>query len=158
MNTARLVVLTIAVGAGGLAAYLASGSDNKPQQAAPVAQMQTVDVLVAKADIPLGKTLTASDLQWQSWPAAAASASFVRRDSRPDATKQLDGTAIARSPFVTGKPTRDSKLVVGGGAGFMAEAQAMLVVQPVSVESCDLIADESVGLADAVIVSATVGG
>lgn len=119
MNTARIVVLTIAVGAGGLAAYLASGSDRKPQPA-PVAQMQTVDVLVAKADIPLGKTLTANDLQWQTWPAAAASASFVRRDSRPDATKQLDGTAIARSPFVTGEPIRDSKLVMAGNAGFMA--------------------------------------
>ncbi|HET7123280.1 MAG TPA: Flp pilus assembly protein CpaB, partial [Bradyrhizobium sp.] len=46
MNTARIVVLTIAVGAGGIAAYLASGSDNKPP-AAPVAQLQTVDVLVA---------------------------------------------------------------------------------------------------------------
>lgn len=119
MNTARIVVLTIAVGAGGLAAYLASGSDRKPQPA-QVAQMQTVDVLVAKADIPLGKTLSSSDLQWQTWPAAAASASFVRRDSRPDATKQLDGTAIARSPFVTGEPIRDSKLVMAGGAGFMA--------------------------------------
>ena len=78
MKTARIVVLTIAVGAGGLAAYLASGSDHKPQPA-PVAQMQTVEVLVAKADIPLGKTLTANDLQWQTWPAKAASASFVRR-------------------------------------------------------------------------------
>ena len=96
MNTARIVVLTIAVGAGGLAAWLASGSDRKPQPA-PVAQMQTVDVLVAKTDIPLGKTLSASDLQWQTWPAAAASASFVRRDRRPDAEKKLEGAAIARS-------------------------------------------------------------
>jgi Flp pilus assembly protein CpaB len=32
MNTARIVVLTIAVGAGGIAAYPASGSDNKPAQ------------------------------------------------------------------------------------------------------------------------------
>ena len=39
MNTARIVVLTIAVGAGGIAAYLASGSDNKPPTA-PVAQLQ----------------------------------------------------------------------------------------------------------------------
>jgi hypothetical protein len=29
MNTARIVVLTIAVGAGGIAAYSADGSDNK---------------------------------------------------------------------------------------------------------------------------------
>ena len=53
MNTARIVVLTIAVGAGGIAAYLASGSDNKPPTA-PVAQLSTVDVLVAKSDFGLG--------------------------------------------------------------------------------------------------------
>jgi Flp pilus assembly protein CpaB len=33
MNTARIVVLTIAVGAGGLAACLASGSDRAPLRA-----------------------------------------------------------------------------------------------------------------------------
>jgi len=119
MNTARVVVLTIAVGAGGLAAYLASGSDRNKSAPAPVAQMETVDVLVAKADIPLGKSVTASDVQWQTWPAAAASASFVRRDTRPDAPTKLTG-AIARSPFVTGEPIRDSKLVMAGSSGFMA--------------------------------------
>jgi pilus assembly protein CpaB len=118
MNTARIVVLTIAVGAGGLAAYLASGSDRKPQPAA-VAQMKTVDVLVAKTDIPLGKTVTASDLQWQTWPASAASATFVRRDSQPDAPTKL-ANAIVRSPFVAGEPIRDSKLVMAGSSGFMA--------------------------------------
>ena len=51
MNTARIVVLTIAVGAGGIAGYLASGSDEKPAQVAPVAQLQTVDILVAKSAI-----------------------------------------------------------------------------------------------------------
>jgi hypothetical protein len=39
MNTACIVVLTIAIGAGGIAAYLASGSDH--QLAAPIAQLQT---------------------------------------------------------------------------------------------------------------------
>jgi len=118
MNTARIVVLAIAVGAGGLAAYLASGSDRKPT-AAPVAQMETVDVLVAKSDIALGQAVTANDLQWQKWPASAASSSFVRRDVRPDATTKIAG-AIARSPFVTGEPIRDTKLVMANGAGFMA--------------------------------------
>jgi Flp pilus assembly secretin CpaC len=47
MNTARIVVLTIAVGAGGVAAYLASGSDDKPAPA-PVVQLKTVDVLVGR--------------------------------------------------------------------------------------------------------------
>ena len=35
---------------------------------------------------------------------------------------------------------------------------AIEVVQPVSVASCDLVAELIVGLAEAVIVSATVGG
>ncbi|MEA2830449.1 MAG: pilus assembly protein CpaB, partial [Bradyrhizobium sp.] len=65
MNTARVVVLTIALGAGGVAAYLASGSDNKPAPSEPVAQLQTVDVLVAKSDIGLGQALNAEDMQWQ---------------------------------------------------------------------------------------------
>ncbi|MGB3865395.1 MAG: Flp pilus assembly protein CpaB [Xanthobacteraceae bacterium] len=118
MNTARVVVLAIAVGAGGLAAWLASGSDRKPPPA-QTAQMQTVDVLVAKSDIPLGKSVTPADLQWQTWPATAASSSFVRRDNRPDATTKIAG-AIARSPFVAGEPIRESKLVMAGSSGFMA--------------------------------------
>src|ERR1700720_4613861 len=118
MNTARIVVLAIAVGAGGIAAYLASGSDNKPP-AEPVVQMQTVDVLVAKSDIGLGQTVTANDLQWQTWPAATASSNFIRRNERPDATTQVAGS-IARAPFIAGEPIREPKLVKADGSGFMA--------------------------------------
>ena len=118
MNTARIVVLTIAVGAGGVAAYLASGSDSKPPPE-PVAQLQTVDVLVAKSDIGLGQTVTPNDMQWQSWPAAAASNTFIRRSERPDATTQIAGS-IARSPFIAGEPIREAKLVKADGSGFMA--------------------------------------
>jgi pilus assembly protein CpaB len=119
MNTARIVVLTIAVGAGGVAAYLASGSDNKPAPTEPVAQMQTVDVLVAKSDIGLGQTVTPDDMQWQTWPAATASNTFIRRNERPDATTQIAGS-IARAPFIQGEPIREPKLVRANGSGFMA--------------------------------------
>ena len=118
MNTARIVVLTVAVGAGGVAAYLASGSDPAPV-VAPVAQLQTVDVLVAKSDIGLGKSLTAEDLQWQTWPASTASNSFIRRNERPEATKEVLGS-IARAPFIAGEPIREPKLVKADGSGFMA--------------------------------------
>src|SRR5256885_2227198 len=118
MNTPRIVVLTIAVGAGGIAAYLASGSDNKPPPE-PVAQLQTVDVLVAKSDIGLGQTVTPEDMLWQTWPAATASNTFIRRNQRPDAATQIAGS-IARSPFVAGEPIREPKLVKGNGSGFMA--------------------------------------
>jgi pilus assembly protein CpaB len=119
MNTARIVVLTVAVGAGGVAAYLASGSDNKPLPAGPVAQLQTVDVLVAKSDIGLGQAVNANDLQWQTWPAATASNNFIRRNERPDATTQMVGS-IVRAPFIAGEPIREAKLVKANGSGFMA--------------------------------------
>jgi pilus assembly protein CpaB len=119
MNTARIVVLTIAVGAGGIAAYLASGSDTKPPPAEPVVQLQTVDVLVAKSDIGLGQSVTSDDLQWQTWPAATASNNFIRRNERPDAVTQIAGS-IARAPFIAGEPIREPKLVRANGSGFMA--------------------------------------
>src|SRR5450432_2689067 len=119
VNTARIVVVTIAVGAGGIAAYLASGSDNKPAATEPVVQLQTVDVLVAKADIGLGQTVTPEDMQWQTWPATTASNTFIRRNERPDATTQVPGS-IARAPFIAGEPIRDQKLVRADGSGFMA--------------------------------------
>lgn len=120
MNTARIVVLTVAIGAGGIAAYLASGTDNPaPPPAAPVAQLPTVDVLVAKTDIGLGQTVKPEDVQWQTWPAATASTAFIRRNERPDATTQVVGS-IVRAPFIQGEPIRDQKLVRAEGSGFMA--------------------------------------
>ena len=44
MNTARIVVLIVALSAGGVAAYLARGSDAAPPPAEVVAQLPTVDV------------------------------------------------------------------------------------------------------------------
>ena len=119
MKTSRIIVLIIALAAGAIAAYLASGSDNKPPPTAPVAQLPTVDVLVAKSDIGLGQRLKPEDLQWQNWPAATASNSFIRRNERADAATQLAGS-IARAPFIAGEPIREQKLVKADGSGFMA--------------------------------------
>ncbi|MBR0689541.1 Flp pilus assembly protein CpaB [Bradyrhizobium manausense] len=120
MNTARIVVLVIALGAGGVAAYLASSYDNKPAAPLPVAEkLPTVEVLVAKSDIQLGQAVKAEDLQWQTWPQATASSAFIRRDSRPDAQTQIAGS-IARVPLMQGEPIREQKLVKADGSGFMA--------------------------------------
>ena len=119
MNTARIMVLAIAIGAGGIAAYLASGSDPQPVVQAPAPKLDTVDVLVAKIDIPLGQTVKPEDLQWQTWPAATVSPSFIRRSDRGNAIADFTGS-IARSPFFAGEPVRDAKLVKGNGSGFMA--------------------------------------
>src|SRR5882672_3918199 len=120
MNTARIVVLTIAIGAGGIAAYLASGSNNQPAApAAQVAQLPTVDVLVAKNDIGLGQSVKSEDMQWQSWPTASASSNFISKASRAEAVREITGS-IARAPFIAGEPIREQKLVKADGSGFMA--------------------------------------
>ena len=117
MNTARIVVLTIALGAGGIAAYLASGS-RQTAAPAPVAQLPTVEVLVAKSEIGLGQSVKPDDLQWQTWP-TATSGNFISKASKADAIKEITGS-IARSPFIAGEPIREQKLVRADGSGFMA--------------------------------------
>jgi len=83
MRAARIVVLAVAIGAGGIAAYLASGSKEPPPAApAPVVQIETTDILVAKGDINMGQVVSAQDIQWQTWPTTAASSYFVPDDGK----------------------------------------------------------------------------
>jgi pilus assembly protein CpaB len=119
MNTARIVVLTIALGAGGVAAFLARSSGDTAPAPQPVAQLPTVDVLVAKNEIGLGQSVKPDDLVWQTWPASSASGNFIKRSDRPEANKQIAGM-IARAPFIAGEPIREPKLVRADGSGFMA--------------------------------------
>ena len=120
MKTARIVVLAIAICAGGVAAYLASGAGtDAPSRPATTVQLPTVDVLVAKEDIALGQTVTPENLQWQTWTESTASGSFIRKKDRPDSVTQLAGS-IARAPFIAGEPIREQKLVKANGSGFMA--------------------------------------
>jgi pilus assembly protein CpaB len=118
MKAARILVLAIALVAGGVAAILAGRSDEPAP--APVAQapLETTDVLVAKTDIAMGQVVSAADVQWQVWPASAAG-QFIRKSDKPTAIESLAG-AIARSPFVAGEPIRESKLIKADGSGFMA--------------------------------------
>jgi pilus assembly protein CpaB len=120
MNIARVVVLIIALSAGGVAAYLARGTEENPRAAAePVVNLPTVEVLVAKSDIGLGQPVKPEDLQWQAWPASTAGNNLVNRASRAEAITEIAGS-IARSPFIAGEPIREQKLVKANGSGFMA--------------------------------------
>jgi len=119
MKAARIVVLTVAIGAGAVAALLAGRSEKPPEVKPEVAKAETVDVLVAKADIPMGQAVTPSDMQWQAWPASASSGNFIRKNSRPQAIEDFAGW-IVRVPFMAGEPIREAKLVNAKGSGFMA--------------------------------------
>jgi pilus assembly protein CpaB len=120
MKPARIIVLVIAVVAGGIAAFLAGRSEPPPPPPpAPVAQLETTEILIAGSDIPLGNKIAAQDLRWQTWPTAAAGPAFIRKADRPDAINELAGS-ITRAPFSAGEPIRESKLIKANGSGYMA--------------------------------------
>jgi pilus assembly protein CpaB len=122
MKAARLAVLGVAILAGGGAALMLSGGEPPPPPQrieVPVASIQTVDVLVAAADLPMGQTLKPEDLRWQAWPSDSASSGLIRRSEVPSGLEETTGS-IARASFLSGEPIRREKLIKGNGGGFMS--------------------------------------
>jgi pilus assembly protein CpaB len=88
------------------------------------AKLDTVDVLVARADIGVGHSIGGQDVQWQAWPAAAMNPQYIRKSDNPNAITSLAGS-ITRAPFGSGEPIREAKLIRANGSGYMAA-----IVQP----------------------------
>lgn len=113
MKLFRVLVLAVALVAGGLAAYLALNIGSPPEQATavlePVPQIKTQQVLVTNANIGQGQTLTAENIRWQEWPEAAITEGYIQQQAQPEALSELAGS-IVRSPFIAGEPVRLVKL------------------------------------------------
>ncbi len=112
MRASRIILLLVALIAGGLAAFLATRND-APQ---PVAQAPTIieekkaEILVAKTPIGVGERLGEGAVEWQPWPELAVRPEYVTREALPDAVEQLTD-AVARFEFFPGEPILESKLV-----------------------------------------------
>jgi pilus assembly protein CpaB len=118
MKVARIVVLGVALAAGGGAALMMRGDGPKPAQvAAPLPTPPKIEVLVAASDLPLGQGLKPEHLRWQAWPEESA-APLIKRSESPAAVEELAGW-IARNPIFAGEPIRREKLVQGSG-GYMS--------------------------------------
>lgn len=113
MKLFRVLVLAIALVAGGIAAYLAlnlgPGGPPAPTVVELAPQIQSQDVLVAAKDIGQGEKLSAENVRWQRWPDDAMNGNYIQKQTRPDAVEQLQN-AIVRSQFVAGEPIREVKL------------------------------------------------
>jgi pilus assembly protein CpaB len=114
-----LVVLGVAVAAGGGAGLLAGRSDAPPEAPPPVAVIDTVDVLVAQKDIGIGQSIAAADMRWEAWPAKSANPVYLRKADHPNAVEELAGS-MTRVQIASGEPLRESKLIKPNGSGFMA--------------------------------------
>ncbi|HWP25562.1 MAG TPA: Flp pilus assembly protein CpaB [Xanthobacteraceae bacterium] len=120
MNTARIVVLVIALSAGGVAAMLASRSSAPaPPAPPPQAQIETTEVLVAAEDIGIGQNITPQNTAWRTWPAVGISSQFIQKKDRPNAVNELSGS-IVRIAFAAGEPIREAKIVKAGSSGYIA--------------------------------------
>src|SRR6476646_3758410 len=136
MKAARILILGVALAAGGVAAYLVT-SEEPPPAPTPVAAAPTDEVLVASSDIGIGQAVSAQTLRWQAWPSTAtASPNFILKKQRPNGMEQLIGS-IARTPFANGEPIREDKLIKGNG-GYLAAvlpAGMRAISTPISPET-----------------------
>lgn len=114
MGVSRIILLVVALLAGGLAAFLAMRG-TAPQQVVvegptQVIEEQKAKVLVAKAAIGVGQRLTADSIEWQDWPEFAVRPEYISEAVLPDAlTKMLD--TVARFEIFPGEPIIEKKLV-----------------------------------------------
>jgi pilus assembly protein CpaB len=119
MKIFRVLVLAVALIAGGGAAYLAlnlqpaAGPD---MAAAPAVPM--TDVLVAASNIPPGASLSSTNIRWQAWPTEAINEAFISAKDQSDAIEVFTGTVV-RSQFYDGEPIREGKLA-RAESGFMS--------------------------------------
>jgi len=112
MKPARILLLVVAVVAGGLAAFLATRGDSGPAELAiadPIRE-PSFQVLVASQSIGVGQRLNRELVEWQTWPESALRSEYVTQVNLPDAMEQLDGT-VARFEIFPGEPIRETKLV-----------------------------------------------
>ena len=114
MKPARILLLVIALVAGGLAAWLATqgGNDAPVQQAqAPqVVEEAKVQIVVAKTAIGMAERLNALNIEWIDWPESSLRDEYVTAANNPNAITELAG-AVARFEFFPGEPIRQDKLV-----------------------------------------------
>lgn len=114
MKPARIILLLIALVAGGLAAYLATrGQAPSPQldvASTRVVEEAKTQILVAAMPIGVGERLSPTALRWQDWPEGALLPQYVTIESMPDALTEMTG-AVARFEIFSGEPIRSERLV-----------------------------------------------
>lgn len=114
MKPARIIILSAAIVAAGLAGLLAMRlAGNKPvmEQAEAIIQKEpTVNVLITAVNLPVGSRLNSDSVRWSPWPQGSIVEGFVTQNNRPEAIAELTG-AVVRLPLFEGEPLRPEKLV-----------------------------------------------
>ncbi len=125
MRFSRVLLIAVALFAGGLAAWLAIGRQPDPvpvpaavEKPVTLPPAPTLEVLVAKASIPPGTRLSPDLLEWQKWPEETVRAEYVTSASTPQAIDEF-AASVARSEIIAGEPIRREKLGLAG-SGYLS--------------------------------------
>lgn len=111
----RIVLLLVALIAGGSAAYLTTMGPRPvaaptPEVVAEVIKEPRLRVLVAKAAISIGQRLSPDAIGWEDWPEGSVLDDYITAEAEPAAAETLSA-AVARFEFFPGDPIREQKLV-----------------------------------------------
>jgi pilus assembly protein CpaB len=113
MKPARLMILSVAVVAAGLAGFLAmklAGRGGVVTQVKSVVEKEpTANVLVSSANLPVGARIDDKAVHWMPWPRDGVVQGFITEADKPDAITDIKG-AVVRLPIFEGEPIRPEKL------------------------------------------------
>ena len=163
MRPARIILVVVALVAGGLAAFLVTrtGGGQAPSRevVTQLVKEAKTQILVAKTPIGVGERLNPDRVEWQDWPEGALRPEYVTISAMPEAPADLSG-AVARFEFFPGEPIRDQKLV-RADQGYLSAVLSTgmrgvsVGVTPVSSSGGFVVPNDHV---DVVLTTATAGG
>lgn len=122
MSKTRILIGVLALGSGLVAAYMGMkviGKKPVQEETAAVQKVETVGVLVATKQIPMGDILSSGAITWQEWPQNVVAANMITKAQDPEALTKYE-SARARIEIFEGEPIIEKKLVLPGDNGFMA--------------------------------------
>ncbi len=144
MSIQRVLILLVALGAGVAAAFLALNMST-PREAAPsqpvasVPAIDTVQVMVAAADISVGTLMTTGQVRWAEWPREGVVAPYIERTDDAELIGSVTGS-LARDSFHVGEPITLAKLA-STDSGFLSA----ILPEGMRAVALDIRADTSAG-------------
>lgn len=121
MNTGRIILLGVALLAGGGAFFLVASGGNTEAITQVIPEqdrVSTVRVLVSDKAVARGERLDPTATKWIKWPKKGLP-EFLITDENQEFYDTLN-TALAKTEIVIGEPITENKLIRPGSRGLMA--------------------------------------
>jgi len=118
LTPSRIILIAIALSAGGIAAFLATTIEQPAPPVEVVTEVlaaPTTKVLVASQVMGIGQRISATTVEWTDWPESAVRPEFLTSSAMPDAIADIDGQVV-RTEIQPGEPILEAKLVQPGGS------------------------------------------